>query len=249
MPGYHVMIIEFVLPYSHAPDRIVFFVSSSYLGNAGRSILVVVTSEEKLTGFFRCGRHRANYVLGIVTRGQFDRPVVPTDNAPLQGSLPASRTSIAPRIVVGLFGSAGAHDAPFHHKPLRRAAGWKISTFLSVHTIPFRSCAGARQPPEMVGHESEGVTWKLRSRDWPVVKAPVRVERRVSETLNSACSRRLRNCEPVPFPIGPSTFTLSFPLILFVDGHYGRRFQLDILGLNIEVRKEAEISAYRLAHS
>ncbi|KAF8258805.1 hypothetical protein EI94DRAFT_1093785 [Lactarius quietus] len=77
MPGYHVMIIEFLLPYSHAPDRIVFFVSSSYLGNAGRSILVVVTSEEKLTGFFRCGRHRANYVLGIVTRGQFDRPVVP----------------------------------------------------------------------------------------------------------------------------------------------------------------------------
>lgn len=45
------------------------------------------------------------------------------------------------------------------------------------------------KPTEMVAHESEVATWNLRrGRDWPVVKAPVRVEGNVSETFSSASS-------------------------------------------------------------
>jgi len=106
----------------------------------------------------------------------------------------------------------------------------------------------------MVGHESEVATWNLRrGRDWPIVKAPVRVEGHVSETLSSASApnwlsfAELRTSSHSPLVL-PQSLYLShqFSFHALGDDYHGRlrRFQLDVLGPKIEVRKEVEISAY-----
>ncbi|KAI9433353.1 hypothetical protein H4582DRAFT_1004728 [Lactarius indigo] len=110
------------------------------------------------------------------------------------------------------------------------------------------------KPTEMVGHESEVATWNLRrGRDWPVVKAPVRVEGHVSETFSSASApnwlsfAELRTSSQSPLVL-PQSLYLShqFSFHALGDDYHGRlrRFQLDALGPKIEVRKEVEISAY-----
>lgn len=110
------------------------------------------------------------------------------------------------------------------------------------------------KPTEMVGHESEVATWNLRrGRDWPVMKASVRVEGHVSETFGPASApnwlsfAELRTSSQSPLVL-PQSLYLShqFSFHTLGDDYHGRlrRFQLDALGSKIEVRKEVEISAY-----
>jgi len=110
------------------------------------------------------------------------------------------------------------------------------------------------RPTEMVGHESEVATWNLRrGRDWPVVKGPIRVEGHVSETFSSTSapnwlsSAELRTSSHSPLVL-PQSIYLShqFSFHALGDDYHGRlrRFQLDMLGPKIEVRKEVEVSAY-----
>ncbi|KAH9167567.1 hypothetical protein EDB89DRAFT_2074692 [Lactarius sanguifluus] len=110
------------------------------------------------------------------------------------------------------------------------------------------------KPTEMVGYESEVATWNLRrGRDWPMVRAPVRVEGHVSETFSSASApnwlsfAELRTSSQSPLVL-PQSLYLShqFSFHALGDDYHGRlrRFQLDALGPKIEVRKEVEISAY-----
>ena len=89
----------------------------------------------------------------------------------------------------------------------------------------------------MVGHESEVVTWNLKKgRDWPLVKASVRVEGHVLELVSSASALKYVSllvghsvisnspfqlaivcgtANQFPFAPRPSAVTLSFPSILF----------------------------------
>jgi hypothetical protein len=110
------------------------------------------------------------------------------------------------------------------------------------------------KPTEMVGHESEVATWNLRrGRDWPMVKAAVRVDGHVSEVVSSASApnwlsfAELRTSSHSPLVL-PQSIYLShqFSFHTLGDDYHGRlrRFQLDVLGPKIEVRKEVEISAY-----
>jgi len=133
------------------------------------------------------------------------------------------------------------------------------------------AAAGKDTPTAIVGHEHEVATWNLRrGRGWPVVKGSVRSEGHVLEAPSFTPAPKyvsprlgpvkfvqplyswlsfaeLRTCSQSP-QVLPRSLYLShqFSFHGFGDDYHGRlrRFQLDVLGPKIEVRKEVEISAY-----
>ncbi|KAI0260974.1 hypothetical protein BC834DRAFT_499363 [Gloeopeniophorella convolvens] len=112
----------------------------------------------------------------------------------------------------------------------------------------------ADKPVDMVAHEGEVATWNLRrGRGWPVLKRPVQRDAHAPQARGPASKQNwlsyaeLRTSSQSPLVLPrPLYISHQFSFHALSHDYHGqlRRFQFDVLGPKIEVRKEVEVSAY-----